>query len=423
MRARTLSDAVLISAVVAAAAGCADTTVFMDAGPADSAPIPELGPTGDAYVNPCAPGPPPAVAGKVFAPNGTDPVAGASVFVPLAVKPLPAEVQCESCAVAGQFAAVTYTAADGSFRLQRVPNGTFKLGLQKGYFRRIIEVTVPECGELELTPDQGRLPGANEQYGPWDTVPRIAVVTGVWDRLEKVLDKLGVQQKTIFNGKDQGTGPESAQSLLENAALLRSFHMVFVNCGTRFEGLIASPGPGRNAVAEYVRRGGRLFVSDLSYDFAEQVFPPYVDYQGSDDIPVELPEEPNAAELGSKDLTIRAEVLDAQLRAWLALPGIDALLPDGTVELLGFKTGWAVAKEGQVDLGVKTWVQGPAVWAGGSGMRPLTLSYDMLGDDGGGCGRVVFSSYHTWGDAPVLLAQERILEYLMLEMGTCIELK
>ncbi|MCC6750724.1 MAG: hypothetical protein IT371_23915 [Deltaproteobacteria bacterium] len=417
----------LAAAVGFALPRCKSATSFYEdqgVSPTDGQVAPhEGGPVADAYVNPCLPAPPPSVTGKVYAPNGTDPVAGAAVYVPVALSSLGSTVQCESCAIGGKFRAQTITGADGSFKLDRVPNGTFQLAFQKGHFRRVVEVTVPECGSLEVPREQSTLPGKQREGGPWDTIPRIAVVSGAWDRLEKVLDKLGVKEKTVYNGRDQSTGPESLQALLQNGAVMRSYQLLFINCGTRFEELVTSPGPARNNLKEYVRQGGRLFVTDVSYDFLEQTFPEYVNFEGSPQTPAAQPEEHNAAELGSPDLVLRAEVLDEQLRKWLALPEINALGPDGKVEVRGFDTGWAVASSGNSQLPVTTWVRGEAKWAGGIGPRPLTLSYEFLDGDHKGCGRVVFSSYHTYGEAAELLPQERILEYLMLEMGTCIRIK
>ncbi|MCA9672930.1 MAG: carboxypeptidase regulatory-like domain-containing protein [Myxococcales bacterium] len=417
----------LVALLLAPLTACTDTGTFTDGGPdtgqLDTGPI-DLGPPADAYVNPCGSGAAPVITGTVYAPNGTDPVAGATVGVAISLPALPASVQCERCTASGRFATQTFTDADGTFRLERIPGGDISLVLQKGYFRRVLDLKV-DCAAPNIAIDkaQGTLPGKSAQYGPRDIVPRIAVVTGVWDNLEKVLDKLGVADKTVFNGKDLGTGPGSLQALLQNAALLRTYHLVFINCGTQFENLVTSDSPARNAIREYVRQGGRLFVTDLSYDFIEQVFPEYIDFEGSDGTGATIPEDHNAAEVGTKDLTINAEVTDTQLRDWLALPEINALGADKHVELVGFKTGWTVAKKGDDTLGVKVWVQGPARWIGGSGTRPLTMSYDFLDKDRQGCGRVLFSSYHAFGNAPVLLAQERILEYLMLEMGNCISIK
>jgi hypothetical protein len=415
----------LLVLLVAVAAGCTDQSYFpgKEAGPPDGpSSLEPLPPLPDLY-NPCAPNPPPSVGGKVYAPNGLDPVAGASVGVPLVVYPIPKSVQCESCAVKGKWSAQVYTNADGSFKLLGVPNGSFTLVLQKGYFRRVLKVTVPTCGHLELGKAETTLPGKNAQHDPLDSVPSIAVITGAWDQMEKVLDKLGLEQKTIYNGRDYGTGPESVQALLQNGALLQSHHVLLVNCGTKFESLITQPGPARNNLREYVRKGGRLFVTDFSYDYVEQTFPEFIDFESSDATPPPQPEEPNAAELGSENLTVRAAVQDSELKAWLGLPEIKALLPDGHVEITGFMTGWAVIKAVNAEVGGKTWVSGGVTWAGGTGGRPLTASYDFRDTDKAGCGRVLFSSYHTHGTAPELLPQERILEYLILEIGACIKIE
>jgi hypothetical protein len=59
--------------------GCSNKTSFpKDAAPGELGPAPEAsGPPPDAYQNPCAPNPAPSISGRVYAPNGIDPVAGA----------------------------------------------------------------------------------------------------------------------------------------------------------------------------------------------------------------------------------------------------------------------------------------------------------------------------------------------------------
>jgi hypothetical protein len=303
-----------------------------------------------------------------------------------------------------------------------VPNDgkPFQLAIQKGYFRRVIEVTVATCGKLELTKEQSRLPGKTKQYGQYDTIPKIAVVSGAWDRLEKVLDKLGVEEKTVFNGRDLATGPESMQALLQNGARLKEHHMIFINCGTKFEGLVTQPGPSRNNLRDYVKQGGRLFVTDYSYDFVEQAFPEFIDFQGQHDgDPITTPEKHNAAEVGKEDLVVQGDVLDSDLKKWLALPEIGALLPNGLVQIVGFQTAWAVQKSTIAEA--KVWVQGRVSGIGVTPdqPRPLTTSWDFVDADKTGCGRIVFSSYHTHGTQSTLLPQERVLEYLILEIGGC----
>jgi len=407
---------------------CSNSTSFPgDAALSDRGADPgDRGPSPDLYHNPCAPGPAPSLSGRVYAPNGIDPVAGASIGVPLALKALPKTVACESCSVGGRFSAHTFSDHDGSFKLVGVPNeSSFSLSIQKGHFRRLVKVTgLPACGHLDLPKELTTLPGKNGQWDPLDEIPSIAVVSGRWDHLEKVLSKLGVQERTIYNGKDSScSGPDCVQALLQDNIKLRSHHLLLVNCGTWYDALAAEPGP-RSNLLEYLRLGGRIFVTDRSYDFVEQVFPELIDFERSDATPADQPEELDAAEVGS-DMTaeVPAAILDPSLKAWLRLPEINALLPGDIIPVSGLQSPWAVMKTVNSAVGGKTWVSGPVVWGGGKGVRPLTASCDYRGKDGSGCGRVIFSSYHTYGEAAELLPQERILEYLILEIGSCMDIK
>ncbi|MEI8259054.1 MAG: hypothetical protein WCJ30_25580, partial [Deltaproteobacteria bacterium] len=75
----------------------------------------------------------------------------------------------------------------------------------------------------------------------------------------------------------------------------------------------------------------------------------------------------------------------------------------------------------------RTWVHAPVSWHDANGNatpttdRPLTIEAEYRGSDGAGCGRVVFTSYHTTGSAGgSLTPQERVLEWLLFELGGCV---
>jgi hypothetical protein len=415
----------LLSGLLVGLPRCTDTATFpRDAAPSERGPAElDRGPSPDLYQNPCAPSPPPSVSGRVYAPNGIDPVAGASVGVPLTLTALPRTVACETCSVGGRFSAHTFSGEDGSFELVGVPNTeSFSLSIQKGHFRRVVKVTgLPACGHLDLGKETTTLPGKNGAWDPLDEIPSIGVISGRWDHLEKVLDKLGVQEKTVYDGTIATS--TAVPNLLQDNIKLRSHHLLLVDCGTWFDALAAEPGPRAN-LREYLRLGGRLFVTDRSYDFVEQTFPELIDFERSDATPQGQPEELDAAEVGSTmTAEVPAAILDPSLKAWLQLPEIKALLPGDIIPVSGLESPWAVMASVNSAVGGKTWVSGPVVWAGGKGVRPLTASGDYRGQDGSGCGRVIFSSYHTWGEAPELLPQERILEYLILEIGSCMDIK
>ncbi len=57
----------------------------------------------------------------------------------------------------------------------------------------------------------------------------------------------------------------------------------------------------------------------------------------------------------------------------------------------------------------------PVVWASALGRSPATVSFPDR------CGRVMFSTYHTEGNGGnTLLAQEKALLYVLLEVGVCV---
>jgi hypothetical protein len=232
-----------------------------------------------------------------------------------------------------------------------------------------------------------------------------------------VLTKLGVTDVTRINGKALSSEKDAASLFFGNLGEMTKHHMIFISCGTVYEGLIKQPGTYTNNLHEYVRRGGRLFATDYSYDYVEQIFPEFIDFEGGPSPHGSAAEPQNAAEKGNEGGAIEADVLDEPLRRWLKLPAIGALLPNERVQVVGFQTAWAV-QQAIVSPQARTIIEGPVSWTGGTGTRPLTSELNFV--DGDQCGRVVFSSYHTHGDAKTLLPQERVLEYLILEMGECV---
>src|SRR5581483_8469108 len=123
------------------------------------------------------------VSGKVTAPNGLDPVAGALVYVPFSVPEFTPGVQCEACndPIGGAPIVSTQTDVDGSFVLADVPVATqVPLVVQKGRFRRQLTLDIAACQDHPLTVDQARLPRKQSE----GDLPRIAVGVGDYDQIE-----------------------------------------------------------------------------------------------------------------------------------------------------------------------------------------------------------------------------------------------
>jgi hypothetical protein len=209
--------------------------------------------------------------------------------------------------------------------------------------------------------------------------------------------------------------------------LLSSYDIVFINCGSSPEddffgsGSILSEPAVRDNLRAFVEGGGRLYVTDEAYDYVEQTFPRFLGFEEAPSLST-TPETEDAAELGDDMERVDATVHDDTLRAWLDSLGH---VTGGTVEITGMIAGWTVINQTDPML-TTTWVSGPVTWTSAStfdtrtDVRPLTVTFDL------GCGRVLYTSYHTdssifGGSGTALTAQELILAYLVLEIGKCIE--
>ncbi|HXS29818.1 MAG TPA: hypothetical protein VN755_03200, partial [Steroidobacteraceae bacterium] len=149
----------------------------------------------------CTAGQETRLTGVVYAPNGTEPLYNALVYVPNA--PLPAITSGASCVRCqdedlGSPIAAALTGADGTFVLKNVPaTVSFPLVIKMGKWRRVVTISpVPKCTNLDLAGNQTRLPrnmkDADTANVPYLSIPKTAMVTGNVDALECVLRKVGV---------------------------------------------------------------------------------------------------------------------------------------------------------------------------------------------------------------------------------------
>jgi hypothetical protein len=181
-----------------------------------------------------------------------------------------------------------------------------------------------------------------------------------------------------------------------------------------------------DTIQSWVERGGKWYVTDWANEYLYAPFPSYhtMYYEGG---------EPD---LGHYDTV--ATVIDPDLLAWLeALPeplkdiggGYPDLLSLPDVELIDNWSGVEEIhdvivqnEEGEdVNVGPHAWVEGPC-----SRCYPDTqLSRPMTTTSQYGCGRMMFSTYHTseggYGGHTGLMPQELILLYIILEIGVCFD--
>mgnify|MGYP005755479561 CR=1 FL=1 len=371
------------------------------------------------------------VSGRLMAPDGETPIANALVYLEdsTAVDPVGVDVRPQAprqlaCGTVPESTwAATCTGADGRFSLTAELPGNPRLVAIKGVFRLERGFSASSSGTTAL--GNVALEAASGA--------RLAVVTGTYDRIQDVLAKLGYGQVNtlgmlqlgtetfaLFNGDGSLPTYASFDALFADANSdgrpdLHNYDVVFLNCGLSE---LSAQDPTRiAALRAYVEAGGRLYVSDLAYDYVEQVFPQYIDFEGGGGTAAHMPEPLGAAEVGRSGITVNAS-LDPALSAWLAsVTCADGacLNSDGTAHIEGFLSGWAVMHGAHPDqsANVRVWAQGPVSFSGQTSpvQRPLTVSFPH------GQGRVTYTSYHTEpGFGTGLQPQERILQYLVFEL-------
>ncbi len=387
----------------------------------------------------CKGGTPTTLTGKVYAPNGIDPVYDALVYVPTMIPEFPQTVQCEACnePLGGQPIVQTNTGVDGSFTLTNVP-ATLQVPIvvQKGRFRRSFNVDVAACASAELPKAQTRLP-KNQQEGD---LPKMAVAVGNYDQIECVLRSIGIDESefttpggtgavhlyknyTNFGG---GGGVDDLGALLSNYDKLATYNLLFVNCTD--ERANAQPTGWKQNLYQYVNSGGRLYVTDWAYDYMEQVsqFAPYIFFEGAGT--ETAPQPPDTAYYAWQGTDLTGKLVDSTLAEWMKGTGAS---PSGMINIIG---SWALANHVSADSAsypTHVWVEGNA--AGKT--RPMTATYDY-----NMCGKVLWSSYHTQepggggfdtspgGGFPsyckstptTMIAQEKVLEFLIFQISDCV---
>ena len=357
--------------------------------------------------------------GKVFAPEGTIPISGALIYLTSTTPPpLPDGTYCDKCTTIDSDTPFTYSSTDGSFDLPAYRTGAQQLVVEKGAFRRVRSITVA-AGAQAVDASLTTLPGKTD-LAVGDTIPKMAVVAGAWDHIEVTLEKLGLGKVTSSGGFDQSsapfdyyvnslssTNPYNPRTLITDAATIGKYQIVFIPCsgsdGTTCDDYQPGESGVQNTLKGFVAAGGKLYVTDYSYEYVRQPWPGVIDFDGATSA------IGSGCQQGSYDAP--ADVADPGLASWLTATGdpsftleqswtmIDGLHPLATTDPDGNPTTVT-----------------PKVWMNGSladGPHPETVSFES------GCGRVLFSTYHTEGngDAP-LLAQEKALLYVLLEVGT-----
>jgi hypothetical protein len=264
---------------------------------------------------------------------------------------------------------------------------------------------------------------------------------GSYDRLEDLLAKLGfatyatdgvdwnapVQFDIYNNGSYSAptTSPRykgTAMDLLSNLELMKTYHIIFVPCSSENDAVVSSQTVHQN-LKDYVKLGGKYYVADWSYDYLRQTWD-MVHFAGDDGATL------GSANDVSSSFDSQGHAVDQDLFDWLEAQqvgwgGTSLTLKENWDWIMNLTEGYIgddpengpqyakpdVIVEGPHEDGV-SWQSLPA-----NQIYPLTIGFPY------GCGRVLYTTYHTVGEMGTghtgIEIQERILVYLIMELGVC----
>jgi hypothetical protein len=374
------------------------------------------------------------ITGRVLAPNGEIPIAGALVY--LTANPpegVPEGVYCDECQALAPEEFYATTLPNGTFQLiassSMLPDSELFLVTRKAQFMRIVPFD-PQIGEQAVDEALTQLPGQHDPAsGRW--IPRIAVYETYPDEVFNVLAKFGLGQAsvagTLIPGTEQFTliSDSDQGAFLDDLTEMSQYHIIFVPCATTvFWPMAGTVPPQRLAnIQDYVAAGGKLYATDHANEYIKQPFPDYFDLYS--------PAMPDIQPAYTVDGTVE----DPGLLAWLsALPPELADIGGGNptlanlplIELHDNFTGIDAVHdvlvpddEGDlVNVGPHTWVSGPCTSCVANPVvsRPMAITGQY------GCGRMMYSTFENSSTAHEgLNPQELVLLYMILEIGVCQE--
>lgn len=382
------------------------------------------------------------------------PISGAFVQVtPAPTVHFSEGVQCEVC-VPPEGRNVL-SDAKGRFKLPQLPTGTYWLSIRKGQFAKQTQVTIADGESRVLDTALTTLPSIHSPAnGEW--VPRMAVATGSYDGIEQVLGKMGMGGVNL-KGEWRGGGPGaeridiydnggetykksqgSIAELVGDLQRMRQYHLIFIPCTGQDTDVLHDPRVLNN-LRQYVSEGGKLYTTDWSGSWHDNVFPQQVRFTPDLDTPATAYDLAtntwNLNQLKTTDgdddhNSSDAEAVDLPLRAWLdgqlAPRDSRGMLTTIQADRMFITGSWVTIEAVEnTPVGVdasgvpltdipKVFVRGGSDKKGGA-KTPMTVTYQPAG-----CGRVLYSTYHTSEEPHQgLTPQERILLYLIMELTVC----
>jgi len=307
-----------------------------------------------------------SVTGRICAPSQNIYVAGATVWISLS----------DGSRIE------TVTNADGFFTLEDVPVGEHTVFVAKGSFETNFKVLI-NADELTKMAEEECLSGDIN----------IAVVSGEYDSVEHILDRLGLDYD-LFDGTFYGGG-QYAQ-LLGNPGKMDEYDIIFFNCGMD-DSWSYGYGPItlneiKQNVRQFVQGGGSIYASDWAYYMIEAPFPNMITFVGPDN----TYGSPQVGESGYYTVN----VLD---------PGLKAVLGSSSATINMDLPSWVVAEKGN---GAEVLVRGSVTYyQDWTSMVTKDVPLVLAGRDNG---RAMYTSFHN--ETQTTVDMDRMLEQMALDL-------
>lgn len=240
------------------------------------------------------------ISGRVCSPSGSDWLSNVQVTVET--------VDCDGTPTVIQ----DFTDANGFYDLPNVPEGTHTLVIETGSFTTYVNGVRVDAGKVtDLT-------GSATKTCIDRRAAEIAVLTGVFDHVQSLLDGLGITYD-LYEGDSADINPNPTRTgyqLLQNRNELLQYDILIINSGEWYR-LFQDPDRAteldimRANLDAYVQNGGSIFVTDWAYYWIESVFPGAIQFYGDpppDGSGVYQPGEEGPAKVGKLDPNVPATV-------------------------------------------------------------------------------------------------------------------
>ena len=377
-----------------------------------------------------------SITGKVFAPNGSDPLPNVLVYVPNGpVQPFPSTVTCD---VAGPLASgsplvETSSNASGNFVLPNMPVGTnIPLVIQAGRWRR--QITIPAVTACQTTP----LSAASTRFPRNKTegdIPQIAIVTGAADLTECVLRKIGIQDSefTAPNGNGRihlyysqatttsaGAVPTTGQftavgdsQLWSTSSVANKYAMTILACPAD---PYSPPAAQKGVFNNYLNSGGRVFATHYEYSRLYNISPfSSTAMWNPDQIP-----------LDDQTATVNTSFTKGQqLSQWLSAVGAATTAHIPLFNIRHDQDGVIAPTQSWLSVNDPTY---------GNQSVQFTFNTPVGAPSQNQCGRVLFAEYHVEEPSTVgastgvsfpqecttgaMTPQEKLLEFALFDLST-----